>query len=264
MNFSIHFAALTSASKWGGFSLRCLQNTTKTEFASSSSAISTSSSSQNHYNCSEYDCVTTEYLNQEMLAAGKYGELLDTRDLQVYRTIKIGDQVWMAQNLNYKTNASVCQDLDEENCHTYGRLYQWYDAMNIDKEYNDEIATSVIKPVHRGICPENWHIPTNSELEQLIDFGSSYSGSTNTALAFRSTEIENGTDDFGFSAIFSGNYHRDVFGEGTFEMWAATEDVYGIQYHWSNYYTTGYQMDDVFTSYADNPDIYVAIRCIQD
>ena len=59
------------------------------------------------YACSKYKCFTTEYLNQDFLEAGKYGEILDERDGQVYKTIEICDeenencQIWMAQNLNY-------------------------------------------------------------------------------------------------------------------------------------------------------------------
>ena len=49
------------------------------------------------YDCTKYKCVTTEYLNQEFLETGKYGEILDERDGQVYKTAQIGEQIWMAQ-----------------------------------------------------------------------------------------------------------------------------------------------------------------------
>ena len=59
------------------------------------------------YDCSKYSCFTTEYLNQEFLESGKYGEILDERDGQVYKTVQIGEQVWMAQNLNYYDSTSL-------------------------------------------------------------------------------------------------------------------------------------------------------------
>ncbi|MBQ5464707.1 MAG: hypothetical protein IIT53_12005 [Fibrobacter sp.] len=81
---------------------------------SSSSKAKSSSSAQNSafmsevYDCNQYKCVTTDYLNKDMLDSGLYGQFLDVHDSQVYRTVTIGTQTWMAQNLNYKTELSEC------------------------------------------------------------------------------------------------------------------------------------------------------------
>jgi uncharacterized protein (TIGR02145 family) len=78
------------------------------------------------------------------------GTFRDLRDGKTYNTIKIGDQVWMSQNLDYKSENSYCFGDDPNNCVKYGRLYEWNEAK---KE-----------------CPEGWHLPADSEWVKLTDF----------------------------------------------------------------------------------------------
>ena len=86
-----------------------------------------------------------------------------------YPTVLIGDQCWFAKNLNIgekidypakQTNNGViekyCYDNNEENCNTYGGLYQWDEAMGYSL---DEGA--------QGICPFGWHIPSDAEWHKL-------------------------------------------------------------------------------------------------
>ncbi len=98
----------------------------------------------------------------------------DPRDGQTYNTVKIGNQCWMAENLNIgemihgsvdMTNNGViekyCYDNDPANCETYGGLYLW-----------NEMMQYVIDTAVQGICPAYWHLPTDFEwkiLEGTVD-----------------------------------------------------------------------------------------------
>lgn len=76
--------------------------------------------------------------------------LYDVRDGKSYKTVEIGSQVWMAENLNYETESgSWCYDDNINNCAKYGRLYNYETAKNV--------------------CPEGWHLPSKTEFETLLN-----------------------------------------------------------------------------------------------
>lgn len=80
------------------------------------------------------------------------GIMIDNRDGKRYRTVKIGNQCWMADNLNFFVTDSRCYDDNFGNCDRYGRLYNWQQAVG---SWEDDII--------RGVCPEGWHIPSRNE-----------------------------------------------------------------------------------------------------
>jgi len=112
-----------------------------------------------------------------------YGTLTDERDGQSYRTVVIGTQNWMAENLHYAgenaseelaanmANEVLCPSGDEEYCEKAGYVYSWTAAMNISPTYaTQHYSTIPIDAVHQGICPEGWHIPTQEEWQTLLEY----------------------------------------------------------------------------------------------
>lgn len=88
-----------------------------------------------------------------------------------YKTVKIGNQIWMAENFKSGTEkGSWCYAKKTENCEKYGRLYTWVAAMAFpDSCYNSK-CESLKKSPHQGICPNGFHIPTNEEFNELYDY----------------------------------------------------------------------------------------------
>ena len=95
--------------------------------------------------------------------------LTDSRDGQTYKTVTIGTQTWMAENLNYETANSYCYKDSAKYCAKYGRLYTWAAAMDSagawssnGKGCGDGTTCSPTYPL-RGVCPSGWHLPTVDE-----------------------------------------------------------------------------------------------------
>ena len=137
--------------------------------------------------------------------------MTDSRDGQVYKTITIGTQTWMAENLNYETSGSVCLDDEPTNCSIYGRLYTWEDAMDGNGTWstNNVGCHQVCDPVYpvRGVCPEGWHLPEKSEWAVLFSEvgGDSVAGER---LKATSGWDNPGNDDYGFSILRAGGLER--------------------------------------------------------
>ena len=134
----------------------------------------------------------------------------DIRDGQVYKMVTIGNQVWMAKNLNYEMAGSYCYNDNASNCMRYGRLYTWESAMNA--------------------CPDGWHLPTYDELVSLIENASGQflaGGVLKSKDGWKRNRHYDVADDmYGFSALPTGIMNED----GSFDkmreygfLWSATE-----------------------------------------
>lgn len=139
----------------------------------------------------------------------KYGTFTDARDGETYHTVQIGNQVWMVENLRFKTEGSYAPGNEEENVKTYGRLYTWTAALNIPSEYTEQSPAKDLNMYHKikednyqGIAPEGWHIPSLKEWEQLMD--NLPAKSSGKELRSESVWLNPGTDSLGFFALPAG------------------------------------------------------------
>lgn len=245
--------------------------------ASSSSVGEPSSSSAIVVSCSEYKCVSTEYLNQELLAAGKYGYLVDMRDSQVYRTIEIGEQTWMAQNLNYAYNqktssldsSSFCYNNEPDGCAKYGRFYLWSAAMDSAAVFDDDGKNCGNGGICgdsnrvRGVCPEGWHLPGKEEFDTLFMIpGRAVAGKAlKGASGWRNGN--NGPNGYGFSARPTGyrdgdDGDRNIFSDAYF--WSASKNGSGNPYVMN----VAFNYDYVWIFNSQYLDSGYSVRCVKN
>ena len=125
------------------------------------------------YQCWEQKWIEEKENWQYLNPAISYEMFKDARDGQIYKSVKIGNQVWMAENLNYDYNEgtakSYCYNDEQESCAKYGRLYTWAAAMDSAGVFGDGgkgcgflVTCSATEPV-RGVCPAGWHLPSKAE-----------------------------------------------------------------------------------------------------
>ncbi|MCL2283223.1 MAG: fibrobacter succinogenes major paralogous domain-containing protein [Fibromonadales bacterium] len=196
---------------------------------------------------------------------------------QTYKTVKIGDQIWMAENLNYAVNGSKCYDNLESNCDTYGRLYDWATAMNLPSYCNSNSCSSPMQSPHRGICPEGWHIPSNADWDKLYRYANGTTGTTScydsqTASKYLKAtsgwnEEGNGTDDYGFSALPGGiGYSGGSFFDNVdyFGYWWSASEQYSEAYDASYYRYISYHSEYDGWRGSGFKDYFLAVRCIKN
>jgi uncharacterized protein (TIGR02145 family) len=183
-----------------------------------------------------------------------YNTFTDTRDGQVYHSIKIGEQIWMAENLRYHYSSG-------NNSHEliyceYGRMY----------------LSGRVK-----YCPDGWHIPDSLEWQMLIDYlgGAKIAGGKlkEAGNSHWNNPNEGATNISGFTALPAG-YSRSMTGlierNKTAQFWSSTinpdeDNIYGNSYYYislssaTREITSHYSFDDVDEDYELR-----SIRCVKD
>ena len=166
----------------------------------SKSSDKDNSPSSNNYSKSDKDQKLTQddFLNPDI----EYGELNDIRDGHVYKTVKIGIQTWMAQNLELKTENS------KESRYFCGRLYPWGEAVDIEDPFNTFCSVSDVLN-YQGICPDGWHLPAPHDWAILANYvkKQGYSDLSAALKSKRNNAWPNdstATDVFGFSVVYGG------------------------------------------------------------
>jgi len=265
-----------------GQSVRCVKGDPSTAPVrpSSSSSVDETKSSSSVTNVSS-SSVPEGYVDPSTVVTGT---MTDSRDGQTYKTVKIGNQVWMAENLNYAYTAvpykykdntsdstSWCYDNDPTNCAKYGRLYTWSAAMDSVGTWSANgkgcgygVQCTPIYPV-RGICPEGWHLPNDTEWDTLFV---AVGGSEVAGDVLRSQtgwdNNGNGTDDFGFSALPAGyRYHY----EGQF-LYAGSEVHFWTSLERHNEFVREMKLDVKKCVNWCRDDEYkssaISVRCVKD
>ena len=190
----------------------------------------------------------------EAKAAVSFGTLADSRDGQSYKTVQIGNQVWMAENLNYVflsstdglDSGSFCYNDSLVYCEKYGRLYTWA-AANVS-------------------CPAGWHLPSSDEWRVLF---STVGDSSSAGLDLKATSgwygNLNGSDAYAFSMLPGG--FRDVGGKYLHEQrvaffWSSSEDSETFAYY-TGFVLTSSQLDDSCIK-RDYRSEALSVRCVKD
>jgi len=172
---------------------------------------------------------------------------IDPRDGKTYKTVKIGRQIWMAENLNYECEGSKVYNNDPANGEKYGRLYDWETA--------------------KKACPTGWHLPTKAECDELIATagGEKIAGKHLKAKfswnAF-GNKSGNGLDTYGFSALAGGlggeNDNFQYVGIGSY-FWSASECNSDCAYNLHvNFMHEQTRQGEMYKS-----SLY-SVRCLQD
>jgi uncharacterized protein (TIGR02145 family) len=201
-------------------------------------------------------------------------------DGNVYKTVKIGTQVWMAENLKttkYNDGTVIPNMTDNTtwaalttgaysdynntpaNSATYGRLYNWYTLDN-------NARTKMTSNGGKNVCPTGWHAPSDAEWTTLTAYleGERVAGGKlkETGTIHWKSPNTGATNESGFTALPSGD--RDGNGSynliGSFGYWWSSMEYYAAV----AYYRLIYYEDTKFQSYSFSKRGGLSVRCLRD
>jgi uncharacterized protein (TIGR02145 family) len=218
------------------------------------------------YVCKNKEWQTSlSYIEEKCFESNLCSTFKDARDNQNYFSVVIGEQTWMAENLNYNANSSKCFENNESNCVIYGRLYDWETAM---------VA-----------CPSGWHLPSDSDWNILKNYVQNDNESSGKYEGGRSCKYlqttsgwggdgGNGDDTYGFAAFPTGGFWNDLeypdksHPDGEFSInsanstwWASSSTESDSKSAFFNIYYLGSSSLHVTN---DNVMRLLGVRCIKD
>ena len=227
------------------------------------------------------NCIGIAYGDEKSFTTLTTGTVSDYEG-NTYKTVQIGTQTWMAENLrtthyadgtilvdgsaagditgNYTTRYHFVYDNNNANATTYGKLYTWAAVMK-------GASTSNSNPSGvQGICPTGWHVPSDAEWTELTTYlgGAVIAGGKMKVAGFISWNSPNtgATNESGFNALASG--YRNIggsfvyLGEYNF-LWSTTQ--YNSSYTYRRYLR--YNYDDTNRNYSYKSNGF-SVRCVQD
>lgn len=229
-----------------------------------------------------------------------YGTLTDSRDGHSYKTLTIGGQTWMAENLNYRyvgikqeccedegmsDSTSWCYNDDAANCIKYGRLYTWSSAMDSAGLVSDANAVAACgnektcspNIPHRGVCPEGWHVPTLAEWSSFATavggkkcgeqdecevVGAQLKSTSGWKESGRAWAYDNGYDDIGFNALPGGVRGRygSFIQEGEYASFWSATE----EDDGHAFYRYAVNYDSTFKAFSNYKPVGLYLRCVKD
>ena len=196
-----------------------------------------------------YELPVEDHFNKNV----SYGTLTDDRDGQTYKTVRIGDYEWMAENLNYageNSDVGGCYKDEEKNCAIAGRRYTWIEAMQLAATYKKAVFKDSLN--WQGICPEGWRIPLSSEWHSLAASGEKSMAECTWVSSFDSYANLEPFNENGLTVLPTApgsTYHMADF-------WATTNTADGG-------YGETFRVGRVFVSRFTKDLSYGAVRCIK-
>jgi uncharacterized protein (TIGR02145 family) len=182
-------------------------------------------------------------------------------DGNIYRTVRIGNQVWMVENLKVKHDLqgnpiqSYVYNNDQNNEHTYGRLYSW-----------DVIMNGLNQEGTQGIAPNGWHIPSDADWTELINYlgGELLAGGKmkESGTSHWINPNSGATNESGFTTLPGGIRRTDgsfINLSGDAYFWTSTE----VNSASSKYLNLGYGNEGVFRSNIEKA-YCLSVRCIKN
>jgi len=204
-------------------------------------------------------CTDFPEISYEARRSIVYGDVLkDSRDGQEYKTVIIGNQTWMAENLNYKVEEqSICyngsnpEDLNEY-CEKYGRLYYWTAAVDT-------------------ACPPGWSLPRHEDWEILTAYiGGSLSAEklkAESGWKEHNNESANGIDGYGFAALpggFGTSGKEILYVEnGLSGLWWTATDSAGSAKAYVRSISSYINKEQIVRVIFDKGTLF-SVRCIKD